>query len=551
MFDQQNGMFFEYDGQTLWAVLRNSTNQINGTAAVVAGSGDVTGTATQFSTQLQPGDFIVIRGMSYRVITITSDTALQISPEYRGTSDISGVLISKTIDFKTPQRLWTDPCDGTGPSGYNLDLTRMQMWFIDYSWYGAGVIRYGIRTTKGNINYVYQIQNNNIQFEAYMRSGNMAAHYESNGVGPVTVLSANVGNTTASINSAISSTQTTISSNSNISSYYNPTGVIQIDSELIYYSGITGTSPSSFLNCIRGFGGTAAASHVSGSNMLMSSIDIADCSRFPNSGTIKVSTAGASGAIEYINYTGNDGSLLYGLTRQVAGGNPSSQSFTYSATAPVAVEYVSPDTVPSLAHWGSSVIMDGQFNDDKSLIFNYGTTAQLAVPAGATVPVIAIRIAPSVDNGQIGLIGNKEIINRMQLQLVELGVVTSGTFLINLILNGYCTSFSGAWNGPAIGNAYTSSLAQVAANTTTTATITGGESVAAAFTNSSGQTTLDLSQVRDLGNSILGGGNTFAVPTGQAGQYPDGPDILYVVATNTAGSPTNILARLSWKEAQA
>jgi hypothetical protein len=195
--------------------------------------------------------------------------------------------------------------------------------------------------------------------------------------------------------------------------------------------------------------------------------------------------------------------------------------------------------------------MDGQFNDDKSLIFNYGTTAQLAVPAGATVPVIAIRVAPSVDNGQIGLIGNKEIINRMQLQLVELGIVSAGTFLIQLILNGYCTSFSGAWTGPAIGNAYTSSLAQVAANTTTSATITGGESVAAAFTNSSGQTTLDLSGVRDLGNSILGGGNTSAVPTGQAGQYPDGPDILYVVATNTAGTATNILARLSWKEAQA
>jgi hypothetical protein len=195
--------------------------------------------------------------------------------------------------------------------------------------------------------------------------------------------------------------------------------------------------------------------------------------------------------------------------------------------------------------------MDGQFNDDKSLIFNYGTTANLNIPAGATVPVIAIRVAPAVDNGQTGLIGNKEIINRMQLQLFELGVVTSGTLLINLILNGYCTSFSGAWVTPAIGNAYTSSLAQVAVNTTTTATITGGESVAAAYTNSSGQTTLDLSQVRDLGNSILGGGNTFAVPTGQAGQYPDGPDILYVVAINGTGAGVNILSRLSWKEAQA
>jgi hypothetical protein len=546
MFDQQNGMFFEYDGTTLFAVLRNSTNQINGTSAVVAGSGDVTGTSTQFSTQLQPGDFIVIRGMSYRVVTITSDTAMQISPEYRGTTDISGVLISKTIDFKTPQRLWADPCDGTGPSGYNLDLTRMQMWFIDYSWYGAGVIRYGIRTTKGNINYVFQIQNNNLQFEAYMRSGNMAAHYESSGLGPVTILSSNLSNSATTIGTYASSTDTSITLTS--SSSFPATGVMVTGSEYIYYTGISGNT---LLNCIRGFGGTIAASHSVGDSATPSSIDIADCSRFPNSGTIKVSAAGASGASEYINYAGNDGSLLYGLTRAQAGGAASATSFTYSATAPVAVEYVSPDTVPSLAHWGSSVIMDGQFNDDKSLIFNYGTTANLNIPAGATVPVIAIRVAPAVDNGQTGLIGNKEIINRMQLQLFELGVVTSGTLLINLILNGYCTSFSGAWLTPAIGNAYTSSLAQVAVNTTTTATITGGESVAAAYTNSSGQTTLDLSQVRDLGNSILGGGNTSAVPTGQAGQYPDGPDILYVVAINGTGAGVNILSRLSWKEAQA
>jgi hypothetical protein len=547
MFDQQNGMFFEYDGQTLYAVLRNSINQLNGTVTAYSGRADILGDSnTQFSTQLNPGDFIVIRGMTYRVVTITDNQNLQISPEFRGTADVANCLVSKTIETRIPQSLWTDPCNGTGPSGYVLDLSRMQMWFIDYSWYGAGVVRYGIRTTKGNINYVTQIQNNNVQFEAYMRSGNMAAHYESNGIGAFTNLSSSLTNTTTTLSSAATANQITLALTS--ATNFPATGVVAVDSEYIYY---TGVSSNTLLNCIRGFGGTVAAIHASGATATPSSIDIDNASQFPPSGSVKVSAAGASGATEYIAYAGNDGSLLYGLTRAQAGGAGSATAFTYSATAPVMVESTTPDTVPSLAHWGSSVIMDGQFNDDKSLIFNYGTTAQLAVPAGATVPVIAIRIAPAVDNGQIGLIGNKEIINRMQLQLVELGIVSAGTFLIQLILNGYCTSFSGSWTGPAFGNAYTSSLAQVAANTTTTATITGGESVAAAFTNSSGQTTLDLSGVRDLGNSILGGGNTFAVPTGQAGQYPDGPDILYVVATNTAGTATNILARLSWKEAQA
>jgi hypothetical protein len=80
----------------------------------------------------------------------------------------------------------------------------------------------------------------------------------------------------------------------------------------------------------------------------------------------------------------------------------------------------------------------------------------------------------------------------------------------------------------------------------------GGESVAAAYTNTAGQTVLDLSKVRDIGNSILGGGSQSTVSTTGADVYPDGPDVLYVCATNVVASATpNVWARLSWSEAQA
>jgi hypothetical protein len=482
MFDQQNGLFFEYDGQTLYAVWRNSTSQINGSVSVTQGSGSVTGTNTLFSTQLVPGDFIVIRGQSYKVLTIASDTSMFISPEYRGSS-ISNALVSKTIDIKVPQSRWTDKLDGTGPSGYTLDLTKMQMWYIDYSWYGAGFVRWGLRTTNGQIAYVYQQTNNNIQFEAYMRSGNMAAHYESSGLNPITTLS-----------TTLLSSDTT-------------------------------------------------------------SMNVGDTSMFPSAGSVRLITASQTGAIEIISYTGKTATSFTGLTRGVTGGSAAT-TFTYSATAPVSVEYADADTAIALSHWGSSVIMDGQFNDDKSLIFNFGTNSQFTLNTSTSqvTPILAIRIAPSVDNGITGILGNKEIINRMQLQLLELGVVTSGPVLINLILNGYVSG--GTWTqftspvSAGIG-AYSSSLAQIAYNTAN-GTLVGGESVAAAFTNTNGQTTLDLSQVRDLGNSILGGGVNNNVPTSYTGVYPDGPDILYVCATNVVAAATpNILARLSWKEAQA
>ena len=478
-FDQQNGLFFEYDGQTLYAVWRSSITQINGTASVTQGSSAVTGTGTQFSTQLKPGDFVVIRGQSHRVVTIASDTSMFVSPEYRGVT-LAGLLISKTVDTRVPRSQWADPLDGTGPSGYTLDLTRMQMFYIDYSWYGAGYARFGLRTTKGQIAYAYQLTNNNQRYEAYMRSGNMAAHYESNGITPATYLTATLASATTT-------------------------------------------------------GGL---------------INVADTTGFAPAGTVRIQNAGATGTVELISYTAKTATTLTIGSRIQTGGNTVAQTFTYSATAPIMVEYASPDTAASLSHWGSSVIMDGQFNDDKSLVFNYGTTSSLTINNGTTVPVMAVRIAPSVDNGTTGLLGVKEVINRMQLQLVDMAAVSSGTLLVNLILNGYCTGFTGSFGSVATGSQISSSLAQIAVNTSNTATITGGESVTALY--SSGVNSIDLGNVRDLGTSILGGGTSNTVPTSQAGLYPDGPDILYVVVTNNSGGAVTLNgARLNWKEAQA
>jgi hypothetical protein len=559
MMDQQNGMFFEYDGATLYAVLRNSTNQLSGSVAVTNGSAAVTGTGTAFLTQLQPGQFIVIRGQSYRVVQIVSDTSLSISPEYRGAT-ISNAVMSITLDTRIPQSQWNiDKCDGTGPSGYNIDLTRMQMWYIDYSWYGAGFIRYGLRGTNGLITYVHQIQNNNRQFEAYMRSGNMAAHYEVSGIPPLSYLTAPLSNSTTSTTAAITSLQTTIPI-SNTELFNRGGGVAAIGSptEYIFYgSTSTASGAGNLINCVRGFGNTRADDQAISTSITPSSLTVADARGFPTpaqtTGTLTVEVAAANGSIEYINYTNITSSgIIWGLTRAQTGGQGSAVNFT-NGDVRTAVEFVAPASVPSLSHWGSSAIMDGLFNDDKSLIFNYGTTTAVSTSSTTPVVLMAIRVAPSVDNGITGLLGAKEIINRMQLQLESLGIVTTGnTYLINLILNGFA---SGAMSGGFVApiqqaNGITSSLAQIAINTNAV-NVTGGESVAASFCAAGTVSNLDLSQVRDLGNSILGGGTSNTVPTSQAGFYPDGPDILYVVAQAVSATAGTVLARLSWKEAQA
>jgi len=485
IFDQQNGAFFEYDGQELFAVRRNSTLQLTGTVQVTLGSGTVTGLNTAFSTQLTVRDYIVIRGQSYRVINIQSDTILHISPEYRGESysgsTTGGFTVSRTRDLRIPRSQWQDPLNGTGPSGFNMDLTRMQMWFVDYSWYGAGVIRWGVRAAGGAIIYCHSLQSSNIEYEAYMRSGNLPAHYEVDGISPATQITA-----------------------------------------------------------------TYSSAEVAGSSLFVTST-----AGFPPTGAIRVQNAGVNGTAEIMNYSLKTATSFVISARAQTGATLAAQNFIYTSTALVGVEYVSPDTTTVLNHWGSSVIMDGRFDDDKSLIFNFGSTSTISIPAGATVPIIALRIAPAVDSGTTGLFGAKEIVNHMQLQPYELGVVTSGPFLIQLTLNAFVTNFSGQFVRPVVGSQISSSLAQVALNTTTTATITGGESAIAAFTNTNGQTTLDLRDVRDLGNSILGGGFSNTLATTRQGFYPDGPDVVYVSATNTGAAAATILARLSWKEAQA
>jgi hypothetical protein len=181
----------------------------------------------------------------------------------------------------------------------------------------------------------------------------------------------------------------------------------------------------------------------------------------------------------------------------------------------------------------------------------------LATGGAGTFALMAIRVAPSVDNGTTSTIGLRENINRMQLQLDSVSIISTSNVLVNLVLNGRLNAaFSGTGAQPTfisplqLSGGFTSSLAQIAVNGSTgsTATITGGESLAAVYVPP-GVNTLDLSQVRDLGNSILGGGTNNIVPTTQANLYPDGPDVLYVVVTTTAGA--SVQARLSWKEAQA
>jgi hypothetical protein len=271
-FDDQNGMFWEYSGSILSVVRRKAVQQLSGTVAINIGSNTVTGTSTRFTQQVQVGDKIVIRGMTQYVTQVSSNTSMTVTPDYRAVVNASGVKATVVQETRIPQSEFNiDKIDGTGPSGYNINLSKMQMMGLQYTWYGAGFIDYMVRGADGNWVYAHRLKNNNVNTEAHMRTGNLPVRYsvDNDGSPALCYLTAN-----------ITDSDTTIPVNST-AFFPALAGTLYIDNELINYATKTSTS---FLGCTRAItlnqyvSGSyrtatagAAAAHTAGTGIIMAS----------------------------------------------------------------------------------------------------------------------------------------------------------------------------------------------------------------------------------------------------------------------------------------
>ena len=227
-FDDQNGIFMEYDGENFTCVQRTATLQLAGTVSVDVDSNLCTGVGTRFRDQLKAGDRIVIKGMTHVVSNITSDTAMYLTPDFRGVTPASACKICLVSDKKTKQNEFNkDKLDGTGSSGYIIDVSKMQMMGIQYSWYGAGFIDYMLRGDDGNFVFFHRMRNSNINTEAFMRTGNMPVRYEITNEGPNGKLAADIDYAQSTIPLVDAK-------------YFPSAGTIMIDGEMITYTGING-----------------------------------------------------------------------------------------------------------------------------------------------------------------------------------------------------------------------------------------------------------------------------------------------------------------------
>ena len=660
MFDFQNGMFFEFDGQNMYCVRRSSTQQMAGSVAAQQGSELIFGTGTKFTAQLDVGDYVVMRGQSYRVTEINSDTRMSVRPEYKGasgtekefnpatvvntTTDVftivghgfsdllpvvynsidgepigglingrtyyielvdnnsfkllaspeaevnvnlssvgtttvhsfvpakSGIIVTKTVDVRVAQPNWSiDPCDGSGPTGYNLDLSRIQMVYIDYSWYGAGKIRFGFKTGDGQVQYVHEFVHNNFLYESYLRSGNLPARYEvvtyNNPTyipflfhwGTSVMMDGRFDDDNAYL---FTQNSQTLDIRGTTAKSFASTG-INLSTDLFtvqthgFRTGDLLQFESIGSNGLRGSNSLNPSTQVVGSNALANLTNGSRYKAFVNSAnlihlspptatiTTGATVSRASTTVTVVTATNHGLTTgmyvgIYGLANAnlISANGPytvtrvNDTTFTYTSAGTAQTAIAEPGAVI-----GEVINFTSQGNTQFTyFLYPDGSLNNTAGPNYQ--PLISLRLSPSVSSGLTGKLGDRDVINRMQLRLKEIGISSTNLVDVKVLLNPRLNNlnFTGV-DAP--------SLTQIVEHTAAD-TVSGGVQVynfrgAGGASGAEGTTTVDVSSLFELSNSILGGDSIF----------PDGPDIITIAVSRLTGNSTLTSAKLSWSEAQA
>jgi len=487
MFDDQNGFFFEYDGQKLYAVRRSSTTQLAGSVSCTRGSQVISGLNTSFTTQLDVSNTIVIRGQTYKVVEISSDIRMVVQPAYRGI-DATDVKATKTIDTRVPQENWNmDPADGTGFTGFILDKTKIQMAYMDYSWYGAGKIRYGFKDSVGHIRYFHEFRHNNKLDESYFRSGNLPSRYEIE-------------------NGPTATTAPTL--------FHFGTSIIMdgtFDDDKAYQ--FTGQS--------KPFAFTAGASNNVSSNNVSTFQQITLDGRRVYVYAIPVAQVDAEATIVGSQIKENAGTDLpagsYVTQIKVDGAN----SLIYASYPATSTDPTGGSVYPAIT--GSTAFVIGE-----------ATEVELSQP----LPLISVRLAPSVDSGLTGALGEREVINRMQLRLRQASITSNRDIEFILLQNSLPSAIN-------FEDAQSPSLSEIIKHKAGD-TLLNGTAIYSAKA-SAGSVTVDLDGLLEIGNSMLGGD----------GIFPAGPDLLTLAVQPqttsgvTGAAPFTVSGKISWSESQA
>lgn len=87
---------------------------------------------------------------------------------------------------RVTQSQWSeDKCDGTGPSAFNIDITKTQLVWIDFQWLGVGRVRCGF-VHDGEYIFAHEFNNSNTLATVYISSPNLPVRCEILNTGTTT-----------------------------------------------------------------------------------------------------------------------------------------------------------------------------------------------------------------------------------------------------------------------------------------------------------------------------------------------------------------------------
>ena len=567
-FDDQNGIFWQYDGQRLAVGLRSSTFQIAGTVTVTPGSNLMIGRNTRFRDQIATGDRVVVKGMSHVVTHVTSATWVYVNPPYRGALSTAGAKMTKTNETLVPQPQWNmDRCDGSSnafnPSGYYIDPSKIQMIGLQWTWYGAGFIDWLIRGSDGNYMTVHRMKQNNSNYEAYMRSGNMPVRYEIQNEGPRSILARPLSNsdTTLYLTDA---------------SWFPNDGTVYIDNEFINYtSRNTATNTLSGLQraasvqqyaagSLRTFTAGGAVAHTSSTGVIVTSVRATPTishwgSAFITDGgfdedrgyifnyqstniqlTTRKTTAfairlapsvsnAAVGDLGQRDLINRAQLLLQGIEITAGGVVSANQGIVIEGVINPSNYPANPDNITWYSLQGTpqggSVYGTGQpsfsqIAPSTAINFDGGATVSTTISGAPAVGATQITVAStaSIAVGDVALNTSRNSLQgNTTVTAIGAGFVRISLPLIAASNNGDTLQFvRNYWANP-------------------------GETIFSFISSPQSRDSLDLSQLKELTNTPLGG----------RGCYPNGPDVLFINIYLTQGAPINASVILRWGEAQA
>ncbi len=161
---------------------------INIGIGTTSGSSVIRETTKVFS--YQPGKSLLVlntfvmnspkENLRQRVGYFGADNGMYLQVSGIGSTSISFVERSLSTGTETvvPQTEWNiDKLDGTGVSGYTLDISKAQILYMDIEWLGLGTVRVGF-VIDGNFVHAHSFHHANIIQSTYITTASLPLRYE-------------------------------------------------------------------------------------------------------------------------------------------------------------------------------------------------------------------------------------------------------------------------------------------------------------------------------------------------------------------------------------